>query len=69
MPYNTDESYFTLNEPGTLAQEEADALEWERHHCLTVVCPWDLPGADRPLTPRQQAIFTPDQAEAKEASA
>ncbi len=60
MPDDTDETYFTLNEPGALAQEEADALEWERHHRPAVVCPWDLPGADQPLTQSQQAIFTPD---------
>lgn len=24
-------------------------------------CPWELPGADLPLIPSQQAIFTPDQ--------
>ena len=61
MPCDIDENYFTLNEPGALAQEEADALERERHHPTAVVCPWDLPGAEQPLTPTQTAIFTPDQ--------
>ena len=63
MPYDPDESYFTLNEPGALAQEEAEAEAWQQIHtgAPSDPCPWELSGADRPLTPTQKAIFTPDQ--------
>jgi len=46
-----------------------ESLDLEKEETLTIVCPWELPGSDVPLTRAQMAIFTPDLLDPEEASA